>query len=139
MVSRANRHCEKRTIFVDASGRRLRRLRVVVAIVVVPAVAYVGALLSTLLVGLVIHLPALPSVAPPQAAAAPAHSQPVLADPAQLFVANVTLTQRFKGLAVGKVTLARKGSAVRMVAPVGKACLLYTSDAADEEDSVDLG
>ncbi|WP_369393372.1 hypothetical protein AB5J72_41855 [Streptomyces sp. CG1] len=61
-------------VFVDASGGRRRRLRILVAAAVTPAVAYVALLVSTLLGG-----PTLPALLPhavrpkPSTVAAPAH------------------------------------------------------------------
>jgi hypothetical protein len=50
-----------RAVFVDASGRRQRRVRRLGLILVVPAVAYVGLLASTLLGGPTVHTPLLPT------------------------------------------------------------------------------
>jgi len=55
---------EQSPVFVDGSGRRLRRLRVAGVIVVVPAVGYVGLLVSTL-AGRTHDPLAFPSVARP--------------------------------------------------------------------------
>lgn len=60
---------EQRPVFVDGSGRRMRRLRVAGAIVVVPAVGYVCVLFSTLLGGPTVLSPFLPLPDPPAAAA----------------------------------------------------------------------
>lgn len=59
---------EQSPVFVDGSGRRLRRLQVAGALVVVPAVGYISLLFSTLLGGPTIHSPFLPLPAPPPAA-----------------------------------------------------------------------
>jgi len=56
---------EQRPVFVDASGGRQRRLRVAGAILVTPAVGYVGLLLSTVVGGPTIHSPFLPLPDPP--------------------------------------------------------------------------
>lgn len=69
---------EQSPVFVDGSGRRLRRLRVAGVIVVVPAVGYVCLLFSTLLGGPTIHSPFLPLPDQPPAAAVLARDpQPV--------------------------------------------------------------
>lgn len=59
---------EQSPVFVDGSGRRLRRLRVAGVIVVVPAVGYVCLLFSTLLGGPTIDSPFLPLPDQPPAA-----------------------------------------------------------------------
>jgi hypothetical protein len=91
---------EQSPVFVDGSGRRLRRLRVAGAIVVVPAAGYVCLLFSTLLGGPTIHSPFLPLPAPPPAATVLARSpQPVstsssTSGPKQPSVVGVVATQQ---------------------------------------------
>lgn len=66
------RRVAPKPVFVDASGRNRRRFRILVAALVIPVVAYVALLISTLVGG-----PAIPSAllprfaAPAQASAAP--------------------------------------------------------------------
>ena len=55
-----DRRVPERPVFVDASGRRQQRVRRIGRILVVPAVAYVGLLTSTLLGGPTINIPFLP-------------------------------------------------------------------------------
>lgn len=62
-----DRRVPERPVFVDASGRRQRRVRRIGRILVVPAVAYVGLLASTLLGGPTINSPWLPLPAGPHA------------------------------------------------------------------------
>lgn len=71
----------ERPIFVGASGRRLRTLRVAGAMVVLPAVGYVGVLLIALIGGFLLHSPLLPFAAPPKATAAPRPLEPRPASP----------------------------------------------------------
>lgn len=54
------RRVPERPVFVDASGRRQQQVRRLGRILVVPAVAYVGLLVSTLLGGPTINIPFLP-------------------------------------------------------------------------------
>jgi hypothetical protein len=61
------RRVPERPVFVDASGRRQRNVRMVGRILVVPAVAYIGLLVSTLLGGPTINSPYLPLPAGPHA------------------------------------------------------------------------
>ena len=90
-------------VFVDGSGRHLRRLRVAGAIVVVPAVGYVCLLFSTLLGGPTIHSPFLPLPAPPPAGTVLARPpQPVSTSsstsrPNQPVVVGVVATQQPRG------------------------------------------
>lgn len=67
---------EPQPVFVDASGRRERRLRVAGGLVVPPAVSYVVVLLSAALVGPMIHLPFLPPPSPRQVATDSSRAQP---------------------------------------------------------------
>jgi hypothetical protein len=96
---------EKSPVFVDGSGRRLRRLRVAGAIVVVPAVGYVCLLFSTLLGGPTIHSPFLPLPDQPPAATVLARDpQPVptsssTSGPNQPVVVGVVATQQPGGRA----------------------------------------
>lgn len=60
MGTSLRRDIEHRPVFLDASGRRQRRLRVAGAILVAPAVGYVGLLLSAVLGGPTINSPFLP-------------------------------------------------------------------------------
>ena len=62
------RERETRPVFVDASGRRQRGLRVAGGFVVVPAVGYLIVLTSAVLVGPTILVPFLPLAVPPPAA-----------------------------------------------------------------------
>jgi hypothetical protein len=55
-----DRRVPERPVFVDASGRRQRRVRRIGWVLVVPAVAYVGMLASTLLGGPTVNSPFLP-------------------------------------------------------------------------------
>ncbi|RAG81170.1 hypothetical protein DN069_34295 [Streptacidiphilus pinicola] len=63
-----DRRVPERPVFVDASGRRQRNVRRAGRILVVPAVAYVGLLVSTLLGGPTISIPGLPLPAGPHTA-----------------------------------------------------------------------
>jgi hypothetical protein len=70
-----DRRVPARPVFVDASGRRQRRVRRVGRFLVVPAVGYVALLVSTLLGGPTVNSPYLPlPVAPPSQAPAAAHT-----------------------------------------------------------------
>ncbi|WP_152648282.1 hypothetical protein [Streptacidiphilus anmyonensis] len=71
MPTPPDRRVPERPVFVDASGRRQRRVRRVGRILVVPAVAYVGLLVSTLLGGPTVNSPYLPLPAGPHAAPGP--------------------------------------------------------------------
>ena len=96
---------EQSPVFVDGSGRRLRRLRVAGVIVVVPAVGYVCLLISTLLGGPTIHSPFLPLPDQPPAATVLARDpQPVptsssTSGPNQPVVVGVVATQQPGGQA----------------------------------------
>ncbi len=65
------RRVPERPVFVDASGRRQRRVRRVGRILVVPAVAYIGLMVSTLLGGPTVDSPYLPLPAGPHTAPGP--------------------------------------------------------------------
>ena len=52
---------------------------------------------------------------------------------------SVTTALAFSGESVLPVPIAHTGSYAITSTPVGTTCLLYTSDAADERSSVDLG
>ncbi|MEY9870761.1 hypothetical protein ABH931_000215 [Streptacidiphilus sp. MAP12-33] len=67
------RRVPERPVFVDASGRRQRRVRLIGRVLVVPAVGYIGLLVSTLLGGPTINSPYLPLPAPPQAPGSHTH------------------------------------------------------------------
>jgi len=96
---------EQSPVFVDGSGRRLRRLRGAGVIVVVPAVGYVGLLISTLLGGPTIHSPFLPLPdQPPAATVLGRDPQPVptsssTSGPNQPVVVGVVATQQPGGQA----------------------------------------
>ena len=65
------RRVPARPVFVDASGRRQRRVRRVGRVLVVPAVAYIGLLVSTLLGGPTVNSPYLPLPAGPHVTPGP--------------------------------------------------------------------
>jgi hypothetical protein len=103
---------EQSPVFVDGSGRRLRRLRVAGAIVVVPAVGYVGLLFSTLLGGPTIHSPFLPLPDQPPAAT-------VLARPPQPVPATSSTSGPNQPVVVGVVATRQPGArASTTVAPL---------------------
>jgi hypothetical protein len=62
-----DRRVPERPVFVDASGRRQRRVRRIGWVLVVPAVAYIGMLASTLLGGPTVNSPFLPLPSGPHA------------------------------------------------------------------------
>ncbi|MEZ0064234.1 hypothetical protein ABIA32_000212 [Streptacidiphilus sp. MAP12-20] len=70
-ITPPDRRVPARPVFVDASGRRQRRVRRLGRVLVVPAVAYVALLISTLLGGPTINSPYLPLPAAPQPSHAP--------------------------------------------------------------------
>ena len=100
---------EQSPVFVDGSGRRLRRLRVAGAIVIVPAVGYVCLLFSTLLGGPTIHSPFLPLPAPPPAAT-------VLARPPQPMSTSSSTSGPNQPLVVGVVATQQPGARTSIMA-----------------------
>lgn len=77
---RAVRRQRTEPVFVDASGRRRRRVRRLGAGLAVLGVGYVVLLLSTVLGGPSVRMPLLP--APPAATVRPAHPGPQVSGPA---------------------------------------------------------
>ncbi|WP_051969741.1 hypothetical protein [Kitasatospora azatica] len=63
-------------VFVDASGRRQRRVRRAGRLLAIPAAGYVALLISSALGGPTVHSPLLPLPAPPPTSAPPSRPQP---------------------------------------------------------------